>query len=57
MISGPSFVIPRPARATPHSHSQSRPNPSVKNHWSNALALASRILPCPSESNGAPAVP
>ena len=57
MISGPSFVIPRPARATPHSHSQSRPNPSVKNHWSNGLALASRILPCPSESDGAPALP
>ena len=57
MISGPSFVIPRPARATPHSLSKSRLDPSVKNNWSNGLALASRILPCPSESDGAPALP
>ena len=57
MIGRPSFVIPRPARATPHSHSESRRNPSVKYNWPDGLTLARRNLPCFSESVGAPALP
>jgi len=37
MIGGPSFVIPHPARATPHSHPESRRNRSVKYNWLDGL--------------------